>query len=154
MDRGIFLKNEYYLADAINILLEGGNLIRAEKASKWLDAGTPEAILETNAYLLEHPWEPRHDSTIPPSSILIEPVYVHNSALIRNSIIGPNVSIGANCVIEHSLLKDTIVDDDSKITEADFANSLIGSGCSVNGRSVQQVIADRDDLELVTRRVE
>ncbi|MGZ9164277.1 MAG: sugar phosphate nucleotidyltransferase [Anaerolineales bacterium] len=154
MDRGISLNNEYYLADAINILLEGGSPIRAEKALKWLDAGTPEAILDTNAYLLRHPSEARPDNKISHSTILIEPVYVHPSSQIRNSIIGPNVSIGANCVIEHSILKDTIVDDNSNLTTASFTNSLIGRGCSVKGRGMQQVIADHDEFELVTRKME
>ena len=154
MNRGISLNDEYYLADAINILLEEGNTIQAQKASQWLDAGTPEAILDTNAYLLQHPWRSGHDGNITESNLLVEPVYVHNSSQIRNSIIGPNVSIGANCVIEHSILKDTIVDDGSRITEASLANSLIGANCSVNGRCIQQVIADHDEFETVTRRKE
>ena len=54
LQRGTSLKNEYYLADAINILVEAGMQIRTEKVEQWLDAGTPEAIIETNAYLLQH----------------------------------------------------------------------------------------------------
>jgi glucose-1-phosphate thymidylyltransferase len=148
------LNDEYYLADAINILLEGGTPIRAEKALQWLDAGTPEAILETNAYLLQHQWESRHHSRTTQSNILIEPVYVHDSSQIHNSIIGPNVSIGANCTIEHSIIKNTIVDDGSDITQVAFMNSLIGMGCSVNGRSMQKIIADHEDVELTMQQMD
>jgi glucose-1-phosphate thymidylyltransferase len=154
MEKGISLNNEYYLADAINILLEEGNHIRAKKASEWLDAGTPEAILDTNAYLLQETWESRHSSQATGSNIFIEPVYVHSSSQIQNSIIGPNVSIGENCIINHSMIKNTIVDDDSNIADVVLKNSLIGKGCSANGKSIQQVIADEDQVELVTQRME
>jgi glucose-1-phosphate thymidylyltransferase len=49
MRRGLSLNNEYYLADAINILLDDGMRIRTEKALQWLDAGTPAALIQTNA---------------------------------------------------------------------------------------------------------
>ena len=54
IERNVALKNEFYLADAINIMLERGLNMRTEKVDTWLDAGTSEALLETNAYLLEH----------------------------------------------------------------------------------------------------
>ncbi len=54
MERGTALNNEYYLADAINILVENGVRMKAEKVLRWLDAGVPEDILATSAYLLQH----------------------------------------------------------------------------------------------------
>ncbi|RPJ41120.1 MAG: nucleotidyltransferase family protein, partial [Chloroflexi bacterium] len=54
MQRQITLKNEFFLADAINIMLEDGARMRPEKVDVWLDAGTPDTVLETNRYLLEH----------------------------------------------------------------------------------------------------
>ena len=51
MRRDLQLKGEYFLADAINIMLERGLKMRTEKVDVWLDAGTPEALLETNRYL-------------------------------------------------------------------------------------------------------
>ena len=154
LERDTSLNDEYYLADAINILLQGGTQIRAEKALEWLDAGTPEAILGTNAHLLQHQSESRQYSRTPQSNILIEPVYVHDSSQIHNSIIGPNVSIGANCTIKHSIINNSIVDDDSSITEAAFVNSLIGQGCTVNGKSMQGVIPDQAEFEVATQKME
>ena len=154
LERKVVLNNEYYLADAVNILLEEGAHIRVEKAWKWLDAGTPEAILNTNSYLLQQSRESYQNSKESSSNILIEPVYVHESSHIRNSILGPNVSIGANCVIERSILQETIVDDYTHINESTFINSLIGQDCSISSKSVPQVIPDQDRLELVTQRTD
>ncbi len=146
--RGKSLNNEYYLADAINILVEDGMRIRTEKVLRWLDAGTPEAIIETNAYLLKRRSE-IHDGIISkPSSVLVHPFYVHESARVENSIIGPNVAIGRNCSINGSILKDSIVDDDSKVTDAMLVNSLIGRGCSVSGHARESIVADFEEIKL------
>lgn len=146
--RGKSLNNEYYLADAINILVEGGMRIRTEKVSRWLDAGTPEAVIETNSYLLEHNSKSYVEYKRVQSNLLIPPVYVHESSWVENSIIGPNVAIGMNCLIKGSIMKDTIVDDDSTVTDAVLANSLIGKGCSVSGQPRHPIVADFEDIKL------
>lgn len=148
IQRDASLNNEYYLADAINILVENGMRIRTEGVSQWLDAGTPETIIETNAYLLQHRSESDNESMAGSSNIFIHPVHVHESSRVENSIIGPNVSIGKNCSISGSILKNTIVDDDSNVTEATLVDSLIGKGCSVSGNPTQALAADHDDVRI------
>jgi glucose-1-phosphate thymidylyltransferase len=54
MKLDVQLKGEYFLVDAINLMLERGLSMRTERVDVWLDAGTPEALLETNRYLLEN----------------------------------------------------------------------------------------------------
>lgn len=144
MERNTSLNNEYYLADAINILVENGARMRTEKALQWLDAGTPEAIMDTNAHLLQRHSESHNGIMEGQSNVFIHPVYIHASSHVKNSIIGPNVSIGANCTIDGSIIKNTIVDDDSNVTEAMLANSLIGQGCSISNRSTPIIMADGD----------
>jgi len=143
--RGASLNNEFYLADAINILVETGMRIKAEKVLQWLDAGTPEAIFETNAYLLQHHDKSPNEVVTGQSNILIHPCYIHESSHVGNSIIGPNVTIGENCSVNGSILKNTIVDDDSSIKETVLVNSLIGRGCSVTGKSSQVIVADSEN---------
>src|SRR6185312_12240417 len=45
-------KGEYYLADAMQRMIEQGAKLGAERISVWEDCGTREAILHTNRYLL------------------------------------------------------------------------------------------------------
>jgi glucose-1-phosphate thymidylyltransferase len=146
--RGASLNNEFYLADAINILVEGGMRIKAEKVLQWLDAGTPEAIFETNAYLLQHHDKSPNEVVTRQSNIFISPCYIHESSRVENSIIGPNATIGENCSVNGSILKNTIVDDDSSIKETVLVNSLIGRGCSVTGKSGQVIVADYDEIKI------
>jgi glucose-1-phosphate thymidylyltransferase len=148
MGRGSSLNNEYYVADAINILVESGIGIRTERVLQWLDAGTPESIIETNAYLLEQHSQSYNKMLESQSNVFIHPVYIHESSQVENSIIGPNVSIGANCRIRGSIIKDTIIDDACIITEAMLVSSLIGQRCSVHGRSMQSIVADRDEIRV------
>lgn len=148
IQRGASLNNEYYLADAINILLENGMRIRTEKVLQWLDAGTPDALIDTNAHLLQHRLRPHDGIEAEGSNILIHPVYIHESSRVENSIIGPNVSIGENCSISRSIIKNSIVDDGSNLAEVTLENSLIGKGCSLTGIPVQSVVADNDEKRI------
>ncbi|HLZ09830.1 MAG TPA: nucleotidyltransferase family protein, partial [Chloroflexota bacterium] len=43
---------EYYLADALQIMIEHGAKLRARPVDVWEDCGTVEALLQTNRYLL------------------------------------------------------------------------------------------------------
>jgi glucose-1-phosphate thymidylyltransferase len=148
IERGLSLNNEYYLADAINILMENGIRIRTEKVLQWLDAGTPESIIEINSYLLEQ-YSASHNKMVKgQSNVFIHPVYIHESSRVENSIIGPNVAIGVNCTINGSIIKNTIIDDGCTITEATLINSLIGQGCCINGRSMQSIVADHDEIRI------
>ncbi len=105
MDRDLQLKGEFYLADAINILLERGLKMRTEKVDIWLDTGTPEALLETNRYLLEHGYDNSQEAAKREGVVIIPPVNIHPSAQIQASVIGPNVSLGADSVIHGSILR-------------------------------------------------
>lgn len=135
--RDIQLKNEYFLADAINILLERGAHLRVEKVSQWLDAGTIEAALETNAILLDRDAEKRALPNFPNAKI-IPPVAIHPSAVIENSVIGPHVSIGAGCEIRESRIEDSILGAETKIHAAALTRSLIGAHAEVRGRGVHE----------------
>ena len=146
MQRDTSINEEYYLADAINILLEEGMRVRAENALQWLDAGTPEAMIKANFSLLQQRHEAANQIVSGPSNILIHPVYIDESSRVENSILGPNVSIGKNCSINGSIISDTIIDDDSRVAEMTLANSLIGKGCSVSGNTIQSIVADYDEI--------
>ncbi len=49
---GKTFKGEYFLTDATTIMLNDGARMKTIEVDTWLDAGTSEAILETNAHLL------------------------------------------------------------------------------------------------------
>lgn len=145
--RGVQLKGEYFLADAVNIMLERGMRMIPQTVDVWLDAGIPATVLETNRYLLEHGLENSNQAARPGVAI-IPPVYIHPDAQVSGSVIGPHVSISAGCKIEDSILRDTIVEDGAQISKAHLQASLVGQRAVVQGRPASLVTGDQSVLEV------
>ncbi len=134
MQRNIQLKNEFFLADAVNILIEHGALLRVEKVKTWLDTGTIEATLETNRHLLEK-LESLKVGRFEGLKVKIkEPVFIHESTEIANSEIGPYASIAANCKISGSKIADSIIEAGCEIKDTGLKSSFIGRQTKVEGR--------------------
>ena len=132
--RGIALKGEYFLTDAINILLKRGISMRTEPVEVWLDAGTPEALLETNRYLLDHGRATDPSRFCAEGVAVIPPVYIHPDADVKASVIGPYVSLGAECHIQGSLIRDSIVGEDVQITDTLLEGSILGNHVVVHSQ--------------------
>ncbi len=137
MKREAMLKGEYFLADAISIMVENGAKIRTHRARNWLDTGTIEATLDTNRALLEKAGK-QVDTYTGTHVKVIEPSFIHSSAEIKNSVIGPYASIGANCKIEDSRIEDSILEAGCEIKSAGLVRSLIGRQANVQGRGAME----------------
>ena len=147
--RDVKLKSEYFLADAINIMLEDGNLkMRPEKVDVWLDAGTPEAVLETNQYLLEHGYDNSSQVAERPGVRVIPPLYVHPDAEVETSVLGPHVSIGAGCHIRGSIIQNTIIEKNSQVEDIILRDTLIGQDSLVKGQAVVMNLGDNVKVEI------
>ena len=133
IERKIALRGEYYLTDAINLMLERRASMRIEQVRVWLDAGTSEALLDTNRYLLEHGRANITEQKAFDDNVIIPPVFIHPEARVNGSIIGPFVSIGAGSLIHNSMIKDSILSDGAHITNAQLEGSLLGHDVVVNG---------------------
>ena len=133
MKRGVMLKNEYFLTDAISIMIDGGAKVRTQKIGTWLDTGTIEATLDTNKILLEKIGS-KVGKFKGSNTKVIEPSAIHDSAEISNSTIGPFASIGANCKIENAQISESVVEADCEIKDAALNRSLIGKQAKVKGR--------------------
>ncbi len=133
MERGVMLKNEYFLTDAISIMIEGGAKVRTNKISTWLDTGTIEATLDTNKLLLEKIGTQVNKYTGTQVKV-IDPSFIDATAEISNSTIGPYASIGANCKIENSQIAESIIEAGCEIKDAALSRSLIGKQAKVKAR--------------------
>jgi len=63
-----------------------------------------------------------------------------------HSVIGPHVSIGAGCVIRHSLVQDSIIDAGSHIVDSTLSQSLIGRDARVLGRNRTLNVGDSSEV--------
>ncbi|MCJ7586259.1 MAG: sugar phosphate nucleotidyltransferase [Anaerolineales bacterium] len=137
MRRGTSLKGEFFLADAINIMLERGAKFRTQKVSIWLDTGTIEATLETNRYLLEHGRE-NAANHVSEDVKMVRPVFIHPTAEVSNSTVGPHVSIGANCKITDSRIENSILEARVEVNAAALSSSFIGRQARIQGRGADE----------------
>ncbi len=125
MKRNLTLKGEYFLTHTISLMIEKGAKVRTQKSDSWLDTGTIDATLETNKILLEGKANKTKNETVDGVEI-IAPSFIHPSAEIQNSVIGPYSSIGANCKIVNSKIEESIVEADCEIQDAVLSRSLVG----------------------------
>jgi len=109
--RDIRTNNEYQITDAMQIMVIKGEGFRVFPTPNYLDVGVPEAILYSNRELLIS----NHKEF--PSSKIIEPVFIGNNCKIEDSIIGPNVTIMNDCTIINSKIEDSIILENSHISE-------------------------------------
>jgi len=144
--RNLQLKGEYFLADAVNIMLERGLRMRIQEVEVWLDAGTAETLLETNRYLLEHGMDNSAETPQWEGVVINPPVFIHPTAQVHGSIIGPNVSLGAGCRIEHSIIRDSILEDEAQATDLILDSSLVGRRALLRRRA--SVINAGDNTEV------
>lgn len=136
MQRNVQLKNEFFLADAVNILLERKGLFHTLSVDTWLDTGTIEATLETNRYLLEKISRSQTPSIARPGVDIRPPVHLDPAAEIEDSVIGPYVSLGPGCRVSGSRIEDSILDADCTVRNASLKRSMIGARARVQGTSL------------------
>lgn len=145
-ERKLTLKGEFFLADAVNIMLEKGIKMGTQKVQAWLDAGLPEAVLETNRYLLDHGHDNGSDFQAAGVNI-IPPVFIHETAKIKSSVIGPHASIGANCVIEDAIIRDSVLDSNTEVKALILESTLLGKNVQVSGKSQQLNLGDNASIK-------
>ncbi len=148
MRRKITLKNEFFLADAVNIMLERGLRMRVQYVDTWLDAGTPDDVLSTNRYLLEHGHDNTAQALSNKKSVIISPVFIHPSATVENAVIGPYVSIGSECNIQRCIIRDSILDDCSRVENVIMDHSLIGREVRIYRQAGVMNVGDQTELTL------
>ncbi|MBI5030774.1 MAG: NTP transferase domain-containing protein [Chloroflexi bacterium] len=144
IERNIQTKGEYFLADAMQLMLDAGAKLEVETIPVWEDCGTPEAILKTNRYLLT-----KNDSQSEPieGTVILPPVCIHPSAQVKHAIIGPYVSISEDAVIENSILRDCIIGERAHIENRVIAESLVGKDARVVGTFQKMNVGDSSEIE-------
>ncbi|MBK9604069.1 MAG: nucleotidyltransferase [Anaerolineales bacterium] len=135
MQRGIMLKGEYFLTDTITMMIEHGAKVRTNQISTWLDTGTIEATLDTNRILLDRGADNSSEAATRPTVKIVPPVFIHPTAEVDSAVIGPYVSIGANCKISAAVIQDSIIEEGTQIKRAALKRSLIGSNCHIEGQT-------------------
>ncbi|MBE2197110.1 MAG: NTP transferase domain-containing protein [Anaerolinea sp.] len=144
-------KGEYYLVDAYHVMLEQGARFKTQPTVIWLDAGKPDFMLEANKRLLGLGYgvtEDIIDMSYAMDFTALPPLFLHETAVIDASVLGPYVSIGANVTIKNSIIRNSIIDAGAYIENAIITDSLIGENTRVVGKHVTLFIGDNSTVQL------
>ena len=144
----VMSRGEFSITDAIECMIQQGARFQAFKVQNWFDCGKKETLLESNATLLK-----KFGSMIAPdhafeNTIIVPPVSIAKGCEIRNSIIGPNVTIGEKTTVNYSIIKDSIIGSFADLYDIVLTHSLIGSDTEVKGESRSLNIGDNTEIDL------
>lgn len=124
------VKGEYYLTDAFQYMIDHGARIQVAEVGGWYDCGKLNTLLETNEILLRQGASRRGDY---PGTTIHDPVYIEDGVEIRNSVIGPNVSIEQGSRVSGSRLEHVVLGEDSMVDDSELTHSMLGSRVRVKG---------------------
>lgn len=150
MRQNMQLRGEFFLADTVSVMIEKGAKVRTQTGESWLDTGTIDATLDTNHILLDQGKANRTSNESKDGVEIIAPSFIHPSAEITNSVIGPYASIGAECKIADSKITESILEAGCEIQSVALSRSLIGRNARVQGRGdghvIQLNVGDNSDV--------
>lgn len=141
---------EYFMADAFQVMLEEKARIKTMMVEQWADAGTPEAILHTNARLLSVGFasEDALERSYSEGFTVVPPVFIHPTADIEAAVIGPYASIDAGVQISNAVIRNSIIDTGAKIEDCILDRALVGEKAHVTGRGKGLFVGDNSYVEL------
>jgi glucose-1-phosphate thymidylyltransferase len=137
-------QGEYFLTDAFQYMIEKGARIKVIDVEGWYDAGKIETMLETNEAMLTRGRARRPKNT--GDSTIIDPVYIEDNVTLRKSKVGPNVSIGAGTVLDSAEVSNSIIGSNAKIAKSVLKNSLVGDDTVVEGVKGEMTVGDHSEV--------
>ena len=146
IDNNIIKSGEYQLPDALRRMTEAGKKFKPGEVSEWLDCGNKEVTVFTNQRVLEYDLvkgvQMVHPSAKLIDSIIIPPCYIGKDVILENSIVGPHVSLGKGSMVTNSIIKNSILQDDAIIVDANMKDSMLGSNSKYKGLARDLSLSD------------
>ena len=142
---GETVKGEYYLPAVFMRMINDGKRLLAPEIDAWLDCGKPETLLETNRFLLDGRHH-NHGEVV--NSVLIEPVHIGYGAVIRNCVLGPNVSVACRSVVEGCVISDSIINADSHVTHVMLDSTILGDSVQLQDGPRKMNVGDHSILDI------
>jgi len=148
IDNNIKEKGEYQLTNALENMKQKGTKFKTGAVSEWLDCGNKNATVFSNQRVLEFEKDKNNisETATIENSVIIQPCLVSENAVIKNSVIGPHVSVGNNTVITNCIIENSIIQNNSKLTGANLADSMVGNHATYNNKSKDLSIGDYTEI--------
>ncbi|RAJ17940.1 glucose-1-phosphate thymidylyltransferase [Olleya aquimaris] len=152
LDNNIINGGEYQINDGIKGMMADNKVFKTGEVSEWMDCGNKAITLETNQRMLGFLKADGDEQLVSKSvknenSTIIEPCYIGDNVVLKNTTIGPFVSVGNNCVIEDSTVKNSLIQNHTTIKNANLDDAMIGNHVKFDGTFTKISIGDYSVLE-------
>ena len=139
---------EYLLNYGIERMIEKKRVFKSQEIETWMDCGTPKLLIESakkimsSKIILEE-----NNSFIKSGNVKItQPVFIGKNVKIKDSKIGPFVSIGDDTDISNSNIESTLIYKSVKVSNADIKNSILGQYSVYDGSNKEIFLGDYSQI--------
>ena len=148
IDNDIRENGEYQITNALENMKLKGAKFKTGKVNAWMDCGNKNVTVETNQRVLAFEGKNIIEGNYTnENSIIIEPCFIGDNVVLKNTIIGPHVSVGNNTVIENSVIKSSIIQNETFISNANLTNSMVGNKVKYEVKSQDLSIGDYTEIK-------
>jgi len=145
IDNNIVQKGEYQITDAMDYMLQNGTKFYTDQVEEWLDCGNKDATVYTNQRILEikNGKETLQAASAKiENSIIIQPCFIGENVVVRNSVVGPHVSLEAGVEVHDSRVVNSMILTETVVKNAQLENSLLGKNVTYIEKPKQLSLGD------------
>ena len=150
LDNDIKEKGEYQLTNVLETMKQKGHKFVPGKVNEWMDCGNKNVTVATNSKVLELAYKDGKSmvskDVSQEKSTIIEPCYIGKNVVLKNTTIGPYVSLGENSIVENSTIKNSLIQSNVQISNAILDNAMIGHHSKYDGNFTSVSIGDYTEL--------
>lgn len=150
IDNDIRKSGEFQLTTALENMRAKGLRFVPKQVDEWLDCGNKNITVSTHQRVLvrDTKSELLAASAVVENSTIIQPCHIEDNVIIRNSVVGPYVSIGRGTKVVGCVVNNSVVQCDSELLNMNIHDSMIGSHTKLSGQSYDLSIGDYNTLEV------
>ena len=150
IDNDLKENDEYQLTNVLESLKQQGAKFIPGKVSTWMDCGKKDPTVETNKIILGFEQQAGNNlvskDVVLDNSEIIQPCFIGKNVVLKNTKIGPFVSIGENSIVENSTIVNSLIQTNVSISNANLDNAMIGNHAKYNGNYTSVSIGDYTEL--------
>ncbi len=139
---------EYLLNYGIERMIEKKRVFKSQEIETWMDCGTPKLLIESAKKIMSFKnILEENNSLIKSGNVKItQPVFIGKNVKIKDSEIGPFVSIGDDTDISNSYIESTLIYKSVKVSNANIKNSILGQYSIYDGSNKEIFLGDYSQI--------
>ena len=150
IDNDLRENNEYQLTNVLETLKRDGAKFIPGTVSTWMDCGKKDPTVDANKQVLDFEYKAGNNlvsnDVVLENSEIIQPCYIGKNVVLKNTKIGPYVSIGENSIVENATITNSLIQTNVLITNTKLDNAMIGNHAKYDGAFTSVSIGDYTEL--------